>query len=61
MTLSLITQNRAVFRTKNVHVGKVVRLSVGLPSESLRECWGPDRLRGLGDDNQEQEVSGRGS
>ena len=29
--------------------------------ESLRESWRPDRLRGLGDDNQEQEVSGRGS
>jgi hypothetical protein len=25
------------------------------------ECWRPDRLRGLGDDNQGQEVSGRGS
>jgi hypothetical protein len=26
--------------------------------EPLRELWGPDRLRGLGDDNQGQEVSG---
>jgi hypothetical protein len=29
--------------------------------EPLRESWRPDRLRGLGDDNQGQEVSGRGS
>ena len=29
--------------------------------EPPRECWRPDRLRGLGDDNQEDEVSGRGS
>ena len=26
--------------------------------ESLRGSWRPDRLRGLGDDNQGQEVSG---
>jgi hypothetical protein len=29
-------------------------------AEPPRGCWRPDRLRGLGDDNQGQEVSGRG-
>jgi len=29
--------------------------------EPPRGSWRPDRLRGLGDDNQGQEVSGRGS
>ena len=32
-----------------------------LVTEPPRELWRPDRLRGLGDDKQGQEVSGRGS
>ena len=39
----------------------ISNLAKALMSEPPRECWRPDRLRGLGDDNQGQEVSGRGS
>jgi hypothetical protein len=62
----------AVSRSVRSPAGKAVRFSavsgialipgaqlaaLGL-GEPLRESWRPDRLRGLGDDNQGQEVSG---
>ena len=49
---------------KSVYVIASMRASVSdiltEQTESLRECWWPDRLRGLGDDKG-QEVSGGGS
>jgi WD40 repeat protein len=48
----------AALSTELFRFGKIQIWDV---TEPPRGCWRPDGLRGLGDDNQGQEVSGRGS
>jgi DNA-binding PadR family transcriptional regulator len=68
LLVALGSYERALFaRRAEVEEGLPARHSLRaammtmVRDEPPRESWRPDRLRGLGDDKQGQEVSGRGS